>query len=414
VSISTPTSPSATICYTTDGSTPTTQSTVFSISNPIKVSATETLEAIAVVNGYSAPSAVTSATYTISASAPQNQVIALPAEPNVPLGTAPFTLLPSSMIYPTPYSIADQAYEPTSTGLTVALASSTPSVCTVVSSTAVVTLLAAGTCTIQATQAGNSTYAAAPPVHQSFQVLAVGTESQTITFGTLANETLGAAPFTVSATASSGLTVSFASTTTSVCTVSTATVSLVVVGTCTIQATQAGNGTYAAATPVNQSFQVTQASSSAPAIHSLSPASAAPGGAAFTLTVNGTSFVSGATVDWNGTALETTFVSATQLTASVPAALIASAGMATVTVVNPGAVTSGGVGFPIQSGPAATAVSPGTGNGTSQTFTFTFSDPSGYQNLGVLDVLINNYLDGIQACYIALVRTTRSYNEPTI
>ena len=143
--------------------------------------------------------------------------------------------------------------------------------------------------------------------------------------------------------------------------------------------------------------------SSTPAISGLSPASAAPNGAAFTLTVNGTSFVSGATVDWNGTALTTNFVSATQLTASVPASLITSAGMATVTVVNPGAVTSGGVGFPIQSGPAATAVSPGTGDGASQTFTFTFSDPSGYQNLGVLDVLINNYLDGIQACYIALV-----------
>ena len=137
------------------------------------------------------------------------------------------------------------------------------------------------------------------------------------------------------------------------------------------------------------------------AISSLSPASAAPGGGAFTLTVNGTSFVSGATVNWNGTTLATTFVSATQLTASVPATLIASAGMATVTVVNPGAVTSGGVGFTIQSGPAATAVSPGAGNGASQTFTFTFSDPSGYQNLQVVDVLINNYLDGIQACYVA-------------
>jgi uncharacterized repeat protein (TIGR01451 family) len=140
-----------------------------------------------------------------------------------------------------------------------------------------------------------------------------------------------------------------------------------------------------------------------PAISSLSPASAAPGGTVLTLAVNGTSFVSGATVDWNGTALSTTFVGATQLTASVPATLIASAGMATVTVVNPGAVTSGGVGFTIQSGPEATAVSPGAGNGASQTFTFTFSDPAGYQNLGVLDVLINNYLDGIQACYIALV-----------
>jgi streptogramin lyase len=154
---------------------------------------------------------------------------------------------------------------------------------------------------------------------------------------------------------------------------------------------------------LGEQITVTQALSSAPAISNLSPASTAPGGTTFTLTVNGTSFVPGAGVDWNGTALATSFVSATQLTASVPATLIASAGIATVAVVNPGAVTSGGVGFPIQSGPEATAVSPGAGNGASQTFTFTFSDPSGYQNLGVLDVLINNYLDGIQACYVALV-----------
>ena len=83
--------------------------------------------------------------------------------------------------------------------------------------------------------------------------------SQTITFGALSNQALlGTAPFTLSATASSGLAVSFASTTSAVCTVSGATVTLVAVGTCTIQATQAGNANYAAATPVNQSFQVTQ------------------------------------------------------------------------------------------------------------------------------------------------------------
>jgi hypothetical protein len=89
-----------------------------------------------------------------------------------------------------------------------------------------------------------------------------GTETQTITFGSLANQPLGSAPFTVSATASSGLPVSFASTTSAVCTVSGAAVSLVAAGTCTVQATQAGNSTYAAATPVNQSFQVTQTVSS--------------------------------------------------------------------------------------------------------------------------------------------------------
>ena len=84
--------------------------------------------------------------------------------------------------------------------------------------------------------------------------------SQTITFGSLSSQALGTAPFTVSATASSGLPVSFASTTTPVCTVSGITVTLVAAGTCSIEATQAGNASYAAATPVTQSFQVTAGS----------------------------------------------------------------------------------------------------------------------------------------------------------
>src|SRR5437870_11945636 len=67
----------------------------------------------------------------------------------------------------------------------------------------------------------------------------------------------------------------------------------------------------------------------------LVPASALPGGASFTLTVNGTGFVAGSTVDWNGTPLATTFVTGSQLTASAPAANIATAGTASVTVVSP-------------------------------------------------------------------------------
>jgi hypothetical protein len=118
-----------------------------------------------------------------------------------------------------------------------------------------VTLGVVGQCTIHATQAGNANYSAATPVDQSFMVTQA---SQTISFGALSNQPLGTAPFTVSATASSTLAVSFTSTTTSVCTVSVATVTLVAVGQCTIQATQAGNANYAAATPINQSFQVTQ------------------------------------------------------------------------------------------------------------------------------------------------------------
>ncbi len=62
VTVST-TTPSATIYYTTNGSTPTTGSTVYS--GPITVSATETVEAIAAASGYS-NSSTGSAAYTIS------------------------------------------------------------------------------------------------------------------------------------------------------------------------------------------------------------------------------------------------------------------------------------------------------------------------------------------------------------
>jgi hypothetical protein len=82
-------------------------------------------------------------------------------------------------------------------------------------------------------------------------------QSQTISFGPLSNEPYGSPPFTVSATASSGLLVGFASTTLAVCTVSGTTVTLIDLGTCTIQATQTGSANYAAATPVTRSFQST-------------------------------------------------------------------------------------------------------------------------------------------------------------
>jgi len=166
-----------------------------------------------------------------------SQTIAFGTLSNQPFGTAPFAVSATA-----------------SSGLTVSFGSTTPAVCTVSGST--VTLVAAGTCTSRATQVGNTNWAAATPVSQSFQVTH---GSQTINFGALTNQPFGTAPFAVSASVSSGLPVSFNSQTTSVCTVSGSTVTLVSGGTCTIQATQAGNTNYAAATPVNQSFQVTPA-----------------------------------------------------------------------------------------------------------------------------------------------------------
>jgi IPT/TIG domain len=83
-----------------------------------------------------------------------------------------------------------------------------------------------------------------------------GTASQTISFAPLVNQFLGAAPLTLSATASSGLVVGFFSLTTTVCTVSGTTVTLVTLGTCTIHATQAGNASFGAAPNVDRSFAV--------------------------------------------------------------------------------------------------------------------------------------------------------------
>lgn len=87
----------------------------------------------------------------------------------------------------------------------------------------------------------------------------------------------------------------------------------------------------------------------APVISSVSPDAATVGGAAFTLTVNGSNFVSASAVNWNGAGLATTYVGATQLTAQVPAANIASAGTANITVVNPSADggTSGAATFSV-------------------------------------------------------------------
>ncbi|HEX4945114.1 MAG TPA: hypothetical protein VFZ34_00435 [Blastocatellia bacterium] len=73
----------------------------------------------------------------------------------------------------------------------------------------------------------------------------------------------------------------------------------------------------------------------APTVTSLAPASIASGASAFSLTVNGTGFVPGSVVRWNGSDRATTLVSSTQLSAAITAADVASAGTAKVRVFNP-------------------------------------------------------------------------------
>jgi hypothetical protein len=92
-----------------------------------------------------------------------------------------------------------------------------------------------------------------------------------------------------------------------------------------------------------------------PVISILSPANATAGGAAFTLTINGSSFINGSTIYSGSTALTTQYVSSTQLKAQVLAANIASAGVLDVSVQSPapGGGTSNTLQFEVDT-PGAT------------------------------------------------------------
>jgi len=83
----------------------------------------------------------------------------------------------------------------------------------------------------------------------------------------------------------------------------------------------------------------------------LVPSAVSPGGPQFTLSVSGTGFLPVSTIDFNGTALATTFVNDKELTAVVSAADIAAASTASIAVVNPspGGGKSNAVYFPISS-----------------------------------------------------------------
>src|SRR5207249_2371320 len=69
-----------------------------------------------------------------------------------------------------------------------------------------------------------------------------------------------------------------------------------------------------------------------PTISSLSQSSVQQGSNGFTLTVNGSGFVSGATVQLNGTTLPTAFLNGGQLTAFVSSSFLTSAGSFPITV----------------------------------------------------------------------------------
>jgi uncharacterized protein (TIGR03437 family) len=72
-----------------------------------------------------------------------------------------------------------------------------------------------------------------------------------------------------------------------------------------------------------------------PNITGLSPNTRTAGSAGFKLTINGSNFVNGAVAQWNGNNRTTTFVSSSQLMATIPYTDIINEGAASITVINP-------------------------------------------------------------------------------
>lgn len=129
----------------------------------------------------------------------------------------------------------------------------------------------------------------------------------------------------------------------------------------------------------------------------LLPASVAPGSSGFTLTVNGTGFVSGSQVEWNGMGLVTTYVSGSELTATIPAGDVAVAGMAYVTVKQPGGAQSSAVDFEIAKTVPYLAISPydysyaGVNNSGISIVAADFNG-DGLLDLAVLDTPANSFV----------------------
>ena len=89
---------------------------------------------------------------------------------------------------------------------------------------------------------------------------------------------------------------------------------------------------------------------------SITPSTANLGDAAKTITLTGTGFLPNSVVQLNGTAIATTYVNATTLTAVIPASSLLTAQTLTVKVVDPTqSLTSGGANF-VVSAPTATGV----------------------------------------------------------
>src|SRR5207245_226751 len=155
--------------------------------------------------------------------------------------TIAFALLPDRTLGDPPFSVIAT----TSSGLPASFAASGN--CTIAAG--IVTPTSGGSCTVTASQGGGADYEPAPDVSRVFAIARAG---QTITFEMLADRTFGDPPFTVTATASSGLAVTFSAT--GSCSRVGDLTTLIAAGPCASTASQAGDASSLPAPPATRAF----------------------------------------------------------------------------------------------------------------------------------------------------------------
>ncbi|MFL6439917.1 MAG: IPT/TIG domain-containing protein [Terriglobales bacterium] len=145
---------------------------------------------------------------------------------------------------------------------------------------------------------------------------------------------------------------------------------------------------------------------SLPVLTSLSPATSFAAGGSFVLQASGSGFVQGATLNWNGTPLQTMFGDAGTISANVPAMDVASVGTAHISVTNPspgggasnilsyGIAPSGGAGPEMHLIATSGSPFPGSADAISADGTYVAFAASG------TDITPNEFTDGHSQIYL--------------
>jgi hypothetical protein len=157
-------------------------------------------------------------------------------------------------------------------------------------------------------------------------------------------------------------------------------------------------------------FTVDASISPVPVVNSMSPTDAVAGSAPLTVTVFGSRFVASSVVAWNGSARPTTFVSSTQLQATISADDLAVAGAIPVTVVTPapGGGTSAATTFTVIPAPVLTvgATTALAGSNVTVTLTNGLGGSLDWLAFAQVGAASNNY---VQFTYVGTGVTTRTW-----